>query len=191
MERVKIVTTADAAARLDKLLWVVLWQPLGLPRDIRHTFSLEGEEFELLAQENEQVVGGLVAVQTGGAEIELRHLAVASHAQAHGIGRCLVTKLYRIAKAKNCRRIHTIARNTSREFFRTLGFQTAPGQAPEHPIFLEHGITFELMERFVEQGTPSDCSTATPPTTGLTVSPEESKLSSGDGQRRHSAEISS
>ena len=160
MATVAIVTTADAAARLDELLWVVLWQPLGLPRDIRHTLSLEGEEFELLAQENGQAVGGLVAVWTGGTEIELRHLAVASHAQGRGIGRSLVTEFYRIAKTKNCERIHTIARNTSGEFFRMLGFQTAPGQAPEHPIFREHGISFELMERFVEQGTPADCSTA-------------------------------
>ncbi|MFA5687765.1 MAG: GNAT family N-acetyltransferase [Kiritimatiellales bacterium] len=160
MVTVEIVTTADAAARLDELLWVVLWRPLSLPRDIRRTFSLEGEEFELLAQENGQGVGGLVAVWTGGSGIELRHLAVAPHAQGHGIGRSLVMELYRIAKIKNCRRIHTIARNTSGEFFRTLGFQTAPGQAPEHPVFLEHGITFELMERFVEQSTPADCSTA-------------------------------
>ncbi len=160
MATIESVTSADAAARLDELLWVVLWRPLGLPRDIRHTFRLEGEEFELVAQENGQVIGGLVAVWTGGAEIELRHLAVASHAQGHGIGRSLVTELYCIAKAKNCRRIHTVARNTSAEFFRTLGFQTASGQAPEHPIFLGHGITFELMERFVEQGTPADCSAA-------------------------------
>jgi len=160
MATVELASTADAAARLDELLWVVLWQPLGLPRDIRHTFRLEGEEFELLAQENGQVVGGLVAVWIGGTEIELRHLAVASHAQGHGIGRSLVMELYRIAKTKNCRRIHTVARNTSVEFFRTLGFQTAPGLAPQHPIFLEHGITFELMERFVEQGTAADCSAA-------------------------------
>lgn len=76
------------------------------------------------------------------------------------IDRGLVTELYRIAKAKNYRRIHTIARNTSGVFFRTLGFQTAPGQAPEHAFFLEHDITFELMEGFVEQGAPADRSTA-------------------------------
>jgi len=66
-----------------------------------------------------------------------------------------VAELCRMAKAKRCRRIHTIARNTSAGFFRTLGFRMAPGQAPEHPAFLEHGITFELMERFVDQGAPA------------------------------------
>ena len=150
MARVAIVTTADAAARLDELLWVVLWQPLGLPRDIRQTFSLAGKEFELIAQDNGQVLGGLVAVWSEDAEIELRHLAVAFHVQRHGIGRSLVTELCRIAKTRNCRRIHTIARNTSVEFFRALGFQTASGEAPAHPAFFERGITFELMERFLE-----------------------------------------
>lgn len=146
------MTTAEAAARLDELLWVVLWQPLGLPRDIRQAFSLEGEEFELLAQENEQVVGGLVAVWTGNTEIELRHLAVAAHAQGRGLGRDLVTELYRIAKARHCQRIHATVRNTSAGFFRRLGFQSASGQAPEHPVFLEHGIRFELMEKVIKYG---------------------------------------
>ncbi|OPY67799.1 MAG: acetyltransferase [Syntrophorhabdaceae bacterium PtaU1.Bin034] len=152
MATIEIATTADAAARLDELLWVVLWQPLGLPRDVRRSFSLPGEGCELLALEKGQVVGGLVALGTDDIEIELRHLAVASQAQGHGIGRALVAELYRIAAAKKCRRIHTIARNTSADFFRALGFRTAPGHAPEHPAFLEHGITFELMEKCVEQG---------------------------------------
>jgi RimJ/RimL family protein N-acetyltransferase/GNAT superfamily N-acetyltransferase len=154
--KIQIVTTGDDAARVDEILWAVLWQPLGLPRDVRGSFKLDGEEFELLALEDEQVVGGLVAVWTGDGEVELRHVAVASFAQGRGIGRGLVAELCRIAKATHCRRIHTIARNTSAEFLRTLEFQTAPGQAPDHPVFLEHGITFELMEKFVEQGAPAD-----------------------------------
>ena len=97
MTTVDIITTADAAARLDELLWIVLWQPLGLPRDIRNTFNMDGEKFELLAQENGQAVGGLLAVWTGRAEIELRHLAVAAHALGRGIGRSIVTELCRIA----------------------------------------------------------------------------------------------
>lgn len=152
MATIDIVTTADAAAKLDELLWIVLWQPLGLPRDVRSSFSLEGEELELLARENGQIVGGLVAIWTSDTEIELRHLAVASRAQGHGIGRSLVAELCRIATAKKCHRIHTIARNTSADFFRALGFRTASGQAPEHPVFSEHGITFELMEKFIASG---------------------------------------
>jgi len=149
MATVKTVTTAAEAAKLDELLWMVLWQHLGLPRDVRKTFSLKGEEFELLAQKNGQVVGGLVAICTENGEIELRHLAVAPHVQNRGIGRSLVTELYKIAKAGNCHRIHTIARNTSVEFFRRLGFRSIPGKIPDHPLFLEHGITFELMNKSV------------------------------------------
>ena len=118
------------------------------------------DSMELLARENEQVVGGLVAVCIGDAEMELRHLAVAFHAQGRGVGRSLVAELCRIAKARNCRRIHTIARNTSAEFVRTLGFQAAPGLAPEHPLFLEHGIKFELMEKFIEQDAAPASNTA-------------------------------
>ena len=130
-------------------------------RAISANIQLEGEKFELLAQENRQAVGGLVAVCTGVPKLSSGIWPSLLSFQGRGIGRSLVTELYRIAKARNCRRIHTIARNTSGDFFRTLGFQTAPGQAPEHPFFLEHGITFELMEGFVEQGAPADRSTAT------------------------------
>jgi N-acetylglutamate synthase-like GNAT family acetyltransferase len=129
---------------------------LGLPRDIRQTFSLKGEEFELFVQENGQLVGGLVTVWIGNTEIELRHLAVAAHAQGRGLGRDLVTELYRIAKTRYCQRIHATVRNTSAGFFRSLGFQSASGQAPEHPVFLEHGIRFELMERLIEQDSPAN-----------------------------------
>jgi N-acetylglutamate synthase-like GNAT family acetyltransferase len=152
MVTIDIVTTVDVAVKLDELLWAVLWQPLGLPRDLRHSFSLEGEELELLARKDGQAVGGLVAVWTGDTGIELRHMAVTSHTQGQGIGRSLVDELCRIAAAKKCHRIHTIARNTLVDFFKVLGFRTVPGQVSEHPVFLEHGITFELMEKIIEQG---------------------------------------
>lgn len=153
---VEILKTACDTAEMDELLWSVLWQPLGLPRDIRSNFNLDGEKIELAAKENGQVVGGLVAVWTADNEIELRHLAVASGAQRKGIGRALVTELYRIASVKMCHRLHTIARNTSAGFFREVGFEAAQGHPPEHPVFLEHGITFVLMERIVEPAAQPD-----------------------------------
>ena len=148
---IKNVTKSAAAEKLDELFWAVLWQPLGLPRNVRHSFRLEGEEFELMAEENGQVVGGLAAVWTGDTELELRHLAVAALAQNRGVGCRLVTELCRIAADKKCQRIHTLARNTSAGFFRKLGFRTASGAAPEHPIFMKHDITFEPMEKIVKQ----------------------------------------
>jgi GNAT superfamily N-acetyltransferase len=152
MATVEIVKTAGDAAELDELLWHVLWQPLGLPRDIRNNFNIDGEKLELAAKESGKIVGGLVAVWAAENEIELGHLAVASSHQRKCIGRGLVAELCHIASIKMYHRIHTIARNTSAGFFRTVGFKTTPGLAPEHPVFLEHGITFEPLEIGVEQG---------------------------------------
>jgi len=152
MATVEIIKTAGDVAQVDELLWRVLWQPLGLPRDIRSNFNIDGEKLELAAKEHGQVVGGLVAVWSAKNDIELRHLAVDSSHQRKGIGRSLVTELCRIASIKMYHRVHTIARSTSAGFFRELGFRAVPGMAPEHPLFLRHGIIFEFMERSVEQG---------------------------------------
>lgn len=152
MAQVDTVKTTTDAAEIDELLWQVLWQPIGLPRDVRSEFSIGGEKIELVAKEGGRVVGGLVAVWTHDLDVELRHLAVAFNAQRHGIGRSLVNELFRIVTLKKSHRIHTIARNTSADFFRELGFRTVPGRALEHPVFLKHGITFEFMERIVEPG---------------------------------------
>ncbi len=150
MATVESVKTAGDAAEMDELLWSVLWRSLGLPRDIRSQFHIDGEKVELAAGEDGRIVGGLVAVWTAGDEMELRHLAVVSGAQRRGVGRRLVAELCRIASVGKCRRIHTITRNTSADFFRKIGFRPAPGRAPQHPVFLEHGIVFELMEKIVE-----------------------------------------
>lgn len=135
---------------LDELLWRILWQPLGLPRKVRKGFKVDGESLELVAKENGRITGGVVAVWTGDTEVELRHLAVVPEAQNKGAGRRLVESMVEIVRPKGCRRIHTIARNTSVGFFRNLGFRTAPGTAPEHTVFKKHGIIFELMDRIVE-----------------------------------------
>ena len=34
---------------LDELLWRILWKPLGLPRNVRQGFKVEGDELELVA----------------------------------------------------------------------------------------------------------------------------------------------
>lgn len=43
-------TTADASEP-DTLLWCDLWEPLCLPRDVRHGFRGDGKELELAARE--------------------------------------------------------------------------------------------------------------------------------------------
>lgn len=146
---ISVVSSPKEAESLDELLWSMLWKPLGLPRNIRQSFKIDGETIELIAKIEEQVVGGLVAVWTSKEEIELRHLAVVTEKQNQRIGQDLVVRLLEIAAFSRCRRIHTIARNTSVAFFRKLGFTTAPGIPPEHPVFQKHGISFELMEKEV------------------------------------------
>jgi N-acetylglutamate synthase-like GNAT family acetyltransferase len=149
------VNSADAA-ELDDLLWRVLWRPLGLPRNVRRNFSVDGEHLELASKAEGRIVGGLVAVWTSENDVELRHAAVKEDAWNQGTGRNLVAALVKIVTARGCCRIHTIARNTSTGFFRKLGFKTVPGSAPVHPVFKKHGITFEHMQRIVEPAGEGD-----------------------------------
>jgi len=146
------VSTPTEAAALDKLLWKVLWKQLELPRDVRKLFKVNGDSLELVARLQGQIEGGLVAVWTGPGEVELRHLAVSPEVQGRGLGQKLVACLISMVAAKGCLRIHTIARHTSVDFFRKMGFQQAPGTPPEHPDFMRHGITFQLMEMTIDPG---------------------------------------
>ena len=147
---IESATSPKDIDELDELLWRILWQPLGFPRDVHQEFKVEGESVELVAKESGRVTGGVVAVWTGDTEVELRHLAVAPEAQNQGTGRRLIESVVEIVRPKGCRRVHTIARNTSVDFFRSLGFKTASGTAPEHPVFRKRGIVFQLMDRMVE-----------------------------------------
>jgi len=147
---IQSASSPNDAAELDELLWRTLWQPLGLPRNVRDQFKLEGDSLELLARENGRLIGGLVAVWTSDTQLELRHLAVEPQSQNHGIARQLIDHLIEIVRPKGCRRIHTIARNTSIAFFKKLGFTNTPDAVPDHPLFKKHGITFQHMEKFIE-----------------------------------------
>jgi N-acetylglutamate synthase-like GNAT family acetyltransferase len=155
---IESATSPKDIDELDELLWRVLWQPLGFPRNVRQEFKVDGESVELVAKEDGRVTGGVVAVWTGDAEVELRHLAVAPEAQNQGTGRRLIESVVEIVRPKGCRRVHTIARNTSVDFFRSLGFKTSSGTTPEHPAFKKQGIVFELMDRMVEPGGEDDAS---------------------------------
>lgn len=144
-------TTPNERAALDELLWVVLWKPLNLPRNIRDSFKLEGGYLELGAKLDDVLIGGLVANWTSPTEVEIRHLVVRPQNQNQGVGARLVGELWVRVSRQGCARVHTIARNTSAGFFRKLGFTRAPGEPPEQPHFKRHGITFELLEKSVEQ----------------------------------------
>ena len=150
------VGSEPESRELDALLWEVLWEPLGLPRNARDRFKLDGEHLELVAKKGGDVLGGLVAIWTSPGEIELRHLAVRPEAQTRGVGSGLVRALIATVGRRGGGTIHTVARNTSAAFYRKLGFTTAPGVPPSYPTFAEHGITFELLETDVEPAGAGD-----------------------------------
>lgn len=144
------------------LLWEVLWEPLGLARNAREMFELDGERLEIVAKGRGRVLGALVAIWTSPGEMELRHLAVRPEAQAGGVGAGLVRALIATVGERGGGRIHTVARNTSAAFYRKLGFTTAPGVPPSHPAFAKHGIRFELLETRVEPTGNADATTGYP-----------------------------
>ena len=144
---IRLVASESEFEDLDELFWKVLWEPLGLPRDIRKTFVVEGEGVDLIAVNGSSVIGGISANWIFPFEVDLRHLAVIPEFQRNNIGSLMVKKLISIVSQRNCVIIRTIARNTSSEFFKMLGFvPSADGNVPEHPAFKKHGISFEMLE---------------------------------------------
>ena len=144
---IKLITSEYEFNALDELLWEVLWEPIGLPRDIRQSFMIEGEGVDLVALSGGGVIGGLSASWTFPMEVELRHLAVRPEVRRRGIGSSLVKKLIALVSQRNCSIVRTISRNTSTDFFRGMGFvPSRAGNFPDHPAFKKHGITFEMFE---------------------------------------------
>jgi len=145
--RITLAATQQESGELDRLLWDVLWQPVGFPRNVRDSFKLDGKGLEFVALAGDEMVGGLVANWTSQTQVEIRHIAVVPDWQHQGVGRQLVTTLIAEVSAEACSLVHTIARNTSVIFFEKLGFAKLPGGPLEHPEFSKHGISFEKMER--------------------------------------------
>lgn len=148
MNNIEIATVSsrDESEALDAILWDILCKPLDLPRNIRDSFKLEGKSLELVVKSNSTVLGGLVANWTSPTEVELRHLVLKPEIQNQGVGSQLVKELIKMVSEEKCSRVHTIVRNSSVAFLKKLGFSVAEGEAPQHPVFLEHGITLELMQ---------------------------------------------
>jgi N-acetylglutamate synthase-like GNAT family acetyltransferase len=144
------VTSAEESRALDNLLWQVLWEPLSFPRNIREKFTMKGKPLEFTAKHESKLIGGLVAYRTAPAEVEIRHLAVLPEFQGKGAGGALVRHLLSYASENGCNRVYTIARNTSVDFFKKLGFTVNLQQKPpDHPAFTKHCITFSLLELFL------------------------------------------
>ena len=142
---IKQTDSADQAKELDQLLWEVLWKPLDIPRDFRKSIT-DTECLEYVVKEGTELLGGLIAHRVSESLVELRHLALLPAAQGKSIGRNLVEHFIEDMKKSGCTIIQTTARNTSAGFFEKIGFTTLPGDHPEHPLFMRHGITFLRME---------------------------------------------
>ena len=142
------IAAEDQNEALEELLWEVLWQPLGFDRDVQDEFKLDSEEMRLVAIVNDQLVGALVVNTIEENEYEIRHIAVKEQFQRMGIGKALVQDLINNIATEESIKIQTIARNTSQPFFKPLGFRTIQDY-PNHPKFIQHGITFCLMEKSI------------------------------------------
>lgn len=129
----------------DRLLWEVLWRPVGLARDIRESFKLPGREIVLVAVDSRGVVGAIVGQPVADREMEIRHLAVAEDCQRKGVGSALVARLLDRCRESGVRTVCTHARNTSQAFFERQGFAAVPGETLTHPDFARHGISFLKM----------------------------------------------
>lgn len=135
----------------DRLLWDVLWCPVGLARDIRERFKLPGREIMFVAADSRGVVGAVVGQAVSDGEMEIRHLAVAEDCQHKGVGGALVARLLDRCRELEVRAVSTHARNTSQAFFERHGFAAIPGETLTHPDFARHGISFLKMRRTLEQ----------------------------------------
>lgn len=141
---IKYAVTEKEKNELDQLLWNVLWKPLGLPRDTRQSFKLNYPQIELIAIDNGNVIGGIVANWLSDDEIEIHHIAVSFDYQGRSVGKRLVGKLIELVELDVPITIHTYARNTSASFFSKLGF-IPTGEYLEHPDFAKHGIAIQKM----------------------------------------------
>ena len=142
--------TEEALEAIDQLLWEILWEPVGLPRNVRQRFKLPGSEVIFVAMHRKQLVGTVVGQSQNEREMELRHLAVRPDMQGNGVGRGLVAKLVEYSLNHGYISISTHARNTSQTFFEKHGFQPVPGETLTHPVFDNPRINFLFMRRLLK-----------------------------------------
>jgi len=143
--KISVIMDSSEQEELDELLWEVLWKPLEFPRSIRESFRLEGPGIELVARQDDKVIGGIVANWLTPTEVALRHIVVDPAVQNEGVGSLLFEQLKIVVKSVGCKTIRGYARTTSVNFFVRVGFELLPGKTAEHPQFAKHGISFQQL----------------------------------------------
>lgn len=142
---VKHSLTDRERKQLDFLLWEVLWKDLGLPTDFRSQVKLNSLEVELAAVIDGRVIGALTVNWLSPQSIELRHIAVHPRYQKQDVGRRLHQALLELLNDHAPLTIETHARNTSADFFASLGYART-GEVLRLPEFDKFGITIHKME---------------------------------------------
>jgi len=141
----QIFTTSDVdiLKQADTLLYEVLWEPFGLPRDTRSKFPIDGDEYVFVAFQKDQLVGAFVLIVQDRVA-ELRHAAVEIKHQGNGIGRSLCKFIIDFAGGHGINRIEVYGRNTAIGFWENLGFVDTSGWL-DHDFFVNYGIRFKKM----------------------------------------------
>jgi N-acetylglutamate synthase-like GNAT family acetyltransferase len=141
---IKQATTHQEQNELDQLLWDVLWKPLNFKRNVRETFKLNMPQIDLIAIDQDVIIGALIANWLSSDEIEIHHIAVKRDLQKKAVGRMLFEELSRLTQDITPLTITTYARNTSIGFFSKLGLEPV-GSHLEVEGFMEQGIWLQQM----------------------------------------------
>jgi N-acetylglutamate synthase-like GNAT family acetyltransferase len=140
-------TTSDKELlqQADQLMYDVLWEPFGLPRDIRSKFKVEGQEKVIVALDEDKVVGAMVLIIQE-AVAEIRHAAVYAKYQHSGLGRALFNHVLTLAMEYEVNKLEVYARNSAIDYWEKMGFSDISGWL-DHDFFVNHGIRFKRMVR--------------------------------------------
>lgn len=100
----------------------VLRKPLGLTFTDEE-LGREQSDYHLVCQYEGQVVGCLILVPKGPAEVKVRQVAVAPHVHGKGVGRVLATFAEDFARERGFKLMTLHARLTAVSFYEKLGYE--------------------------------------------------------------------
>lgn len=123
MYKISTPTTKEDLDRYFQFRWELLRKPWGHPQ------GSEKDEYEQVSQhrmiideQNAIMAIGRVHLNTS-EEAQVRHIAVAEQARRKGLGNMIVSALEKVAEEQGAERLVTNSRNSSIEFFASLGFE--------------------------------------------------------------------
>ena len=128
----------------NKLLYHVLWAPLGMAARAREDFKTDGVEHIFVTTDKSSVVGTFVLIVHCDNTVELRHAAVAETFQKRGIGKRLWAEAVKFAKGEGASEFFLYARNTTIGYWLKLGLKEESAWL-DHAEFKKYGIRFKKM----------------------------------------------